>query len=327
MNNIENLIFSCQEKALNKDTLTSAEANDLFLINNNEYLLLLMYAANKVRRKYKGNKVDLCALVNAKSGMCSEDCKFCAQSSHYSSDCKTYPFMDVADIVEHAKEAKNLGVHRFCIVTSGAEVSDMEFEQILKAIRIISGDLKMEMDCSLGHLTDERMKAMKEAGAARYNHNLETSADHFPEICTTHTFNERLETVSHVKEHGMERCCGGIIGMGETYSDRIKLAFTLKEQNIECVPINLLNPRPGTPLENVLSISPFEILKTIAIFRLILPISTIKVAGGREHNLRNLQAMALLAGANGMIVNGYLTTTGRPIEEDIQMLKDLELEF
>lgn len=324
---MENFINNCGRKVLDGELLTKEEADKLLSINNKEYLLLLMHRAHTVRRKHKGDKIDLCALVNAKSGMCGEDCKFCAQSSHYNTECKVYPFMDTETIVKRAGEAKKIGAQRFCIVTSGGEVSDSEFSEILKAVKIIREDLNLEMDCSLGHLTPKRMKALKKAGVTRYNHNLETSPEYFKKICTTHTFLERADVVNCAKEHNMERCCGGIIGMGENSIDRLNLALKLREMDIECVPINILNPRPGTPLENTESIAPMEILKTVAVFRLILPKSTIKIAGGREHNLRSLQSMALMAGANGIIINGYLTTSGNTASLDFQMLKDLELDW
>ncbi len=323
---MQKFIQECHEKVLREEILSEENAKKLFSLDNKKYLLLLMHAASDVCRKYKGDKVDICALINAKSGLCSEDCKFCSQSSHYKTESKTYPFVGIDAIVSRAREMKNIGVHRFCIVTSGNEVTDDEFEQILKAAKIIHIELKMEMDCSLGHLTQKRLNALKDAGVTRYNHNLETSSDYFSKICSTHTFFDRLETVKNVKEHGLERCCGGIIGMGENFSDRLKLALTLRDLKIECVPINILNPRPGTPLEKTPAIPPLEILKTIAIFRLLLPKSTIKIAGGREYNLRSLQSTALLAGANGIIMSGYLTTQGQLPENDFQMLKDLEME-
>ncbi|MBI5206697.1 MAG: biotin synthase BioB [Candidatus Firestonebacteria bacterium] len=324
---MEKIILDCKSKVMNGEKLTSKDAFILFSLETKKYLLLLMHAANAVRRKYKGDFVDLCSLVNAKSGSCTEDCKFCAQSSHNNAQCTTYPFIGVDAIVKRAREVKKIGAHRFCIVTSGNEVSASEFEQILEAVRIIRNDLKMEMDCSLGYLETERILSLKNAGVTRYNHNIETSPDYFKKICTTHTFEKRLETIKSVTEFGMERCCGGIIGMGETQNDRIELALLLQNMEIECIPINILNPRHGTPLEKTESLPPLEILKIISIFRLLNPKSTIKIAGGREHNLRSLQAMSLLAGGNGFIISGYLTTSGQPIEADFNMLKDLELDF
>lgn len=322
---MKKFISECKNRVLAGEELSYDDAYTLLHLDIKENLLLLMDAANSVRREFKGDKIDMCALVNAKSGHCSEDCKFCAQSSHYNTSVNTYPLLDVDTIVEKAREAKQLGVSRFCIVTSGDEVTDGEFEQIVKAVRTINTELKLEMDCSLGALSAERILTLKAAGMSRYNHNIETSPEYYEKICSTHVFDKRVKTINRVKESGVETCCGGIIGMGESHADQLALLFKLKELKVNCVPINILNPRPGTPLENVKCISPMEVLKTISVFRLVLPKATIKVAGGREKNLRSLQSISFLAGANGMIVNGYLTTTGQSPEEDLQMLKDLDL--
>ncbi len=181
--------------------------------------------------------------------------------------------------------------------------------------------MDIPLDASLGFLNEERIRRLQDAGVTRYNHNLETSRDHFTNICTTHTFDQRVETVSSVLSHGLSACSGGIMGLGETPAQRIDLAFTLAELGVDCVPINILNPRPGTPLESEVPPEPMEILKTLALFRLILPNATIKIAGGREKNLGDFQSMALRAGANGMIIGGYLTTQGRAVEDDIRMVR------
>ena len=284
----------------------------------------LAAVANEVRKKFAGNKVEACALSNIKSGNCSEDCKFCAQSGHYRTDAPVYAQITAEEIVAQAKSAETLGATEFCLVSSGwGATKEKEFEVILEAVRRITKETKLFADCSLGFLTGEQMRRLKEAGLYRNNHNLEASRDYFGKVCTTHTHAERVNHVETVQHYGIHPCSGGILGMGETAKDRIDLAFELKDIGANCVPINILNPRRGTPLGNVQSLEPLEIIKYIAIYRLILPGSTIKIAGGREINLRDLQAMAMQAGANGLIIGNYLTTMGRNPAQDIQMLKDL----
>lgn len=326
MRQAEDVFNSILNKVLDKRDLKFEEAIVL-LDTNREDLPLLMHTADKIRRKYCGNRMDLCSLVNAKSGLCTEDCKFCAQSSHYDSSCKAYPLLSVQEMVEKAKEAKKWGATNFCIVISGKGPTDEEFNNIKKAIAIITEKIGIKVDCSLGSLRMGMVKALKELGIDRYNHNLETSEDYYKKICTTHPYKNRLSMISMVKDIGINPCCGGIIGMGEPPEERIKLAFALKKLNIKCVPVNILNPRKGTPLEKVKPIPPIEIIKTIAIFRLVLQDATIKIAGGRESGLRDMQVAAFMSGANGMIIGGYLTTKGRSVEEDLQMARDLGFEL
>jgi biotin synthase len=276
-----------------------------------------------VREEFNGNKIDLCSLLSVKSGKCPEDCAFCAQSAHYKTEAPVYPLMDIQRIVEEAKEAQARGTGRFCLITSGREVSDKEFETILDALGRIRRETTLDLDCSLGTLSKERAESLRKVGVTRYNHNVETAESHFLQICTTHSFRDRVKTVEVLKGQGFSVCCGGIIGLGESLQQRLELAFSLKQLGIDCIPFNILNPRPGTPLENSEPIPPMEVIKTISLFRLVLPKGTIKIAGGREANLRDLQSLALLAGANGLIVGNYLTTPGRNAEDDLTMVKDL----
>ena len=292
----------------------------------------LAAVGNEVREKFAGNEIETCALSNIKSGNCSEDCKFCAQSGHYKTDSPAYPQISVEEIVEQAKAAEKTGATEFCMVSSGwGATNDKEFGTVLEAVRRIKAETKMFVDASLGFLTGEQMAQLKEAGLYRNNHNLEASQGYFEKICTTHTHEQRVNHVEMARHYGIHPCSGGILGMGESPKDRIDLAFELKKLKAECVPINILNPRPGTPLYDAVGaglqpLSPMEIIKYIALYRLILPTSTIKIAGGREVNLRDLQAMALQAGANGLILGNYLTTMGRNPAQDIQMMKDLGFE-
>lgn len=290
-------------------------------------IMELATVANRVRVEFMGNHIDLCSLLSAKSGRCPEDCAFCAQSAHYKTEAPVYPLMDVTEMVKEASEAQKGKTERFCLISSGRQLNDKEFETVLRALRQIRNETDLALDCSLGTLTQERAEALKKAGVTRYNHNLETAESHFSKICTTHSFQDRVRTINLLKDQGFSICCGGIIGLGESPQQRLELAFSLRTLEIDCIPLNILNPRPGTPLENSDPIPPMEIIKTIALFRLILPKGTLKIAGGREMNLRDLQSLGLLAGANGLIVGNYLTTTGRSAEDDLTMLRDLGFEI
>lgn len=287
----------------------------------------LAAAANEVRFKFAGNTIESCALSNIKSGNCSEDCKFCSQSGHYKTDSPAYAQISVEEIVEQAKAAEAMGATEFCMVSSGwGATNEKEFSAVLEAVKRITAQTKLFVDCSLGFMTGEQLEQLKEAGLFRNNHNLEASKGFFDKIVSTHTHEQRVSHVEMVRHYGIHPCSGGILGMGESAKDRIDLAFELKGLAADCVPINILNPRRGTPLGDVRPLEPIEIIKYIAIFRLILPSATIKIAGGREINLRDLQATAMQAGANGLIIGNYLTTMGRNPAQDIQMLKDLGFE-
>ncbi|MGQ9645797.1 MAG: biotin synthase BioB [Thermodesulfobacteriota bacterium] len=290
-------------------------------------IMELASVANRIRVEFVGNHIDLCSLLNAKSGRCPEDCAFCAQSAHYKTNAPVYPLMEVSEMVKEAREAQKGKTQRFCLISSGRQLNDQEFETILKALSQIRSETELALDCSLGTLTQERAEALRSVGVTRYNHNLETAESHFSKICTTHSFQDRVRTIEILKDQGFSICCGGIIGLGESAQQRLELAFSLRELKIDCIPLNILNPRPGTPLEHSDPIPPMEIIKTIALFRLILPKGTLKIAGGREVNLRDLQSLALLAGANGLIVGNYLTTPGRNAEDDLTMLRDLGFEL
>ncbi len=296
------------------------------LESNTPSTLSLADRANKLREKIHGRKMHLCSLINAKSGLCYEDCKFCGQSRRYKIGTKIYPLLSEKEMLNRAREIEKIGTDNICIVTSGGGLNKEEFEQVLKTSRLILKNTSLKLDCSLGHISLEDARELKKAGVDTYNHNLETSFGYFPTICTTHTFDDRLATVKKIRKSGLKTCCGGIIGLGESKRQRVELAFALKELEVDTVPINILNPRPGTPLENMPSLEPLEIIRTIALFRLILPKAIIKIAGGREHNLRQLQSLVFLAGANGMIIGGYLTTPGRSAEDDLKMIKDLGFE-
>lgn len=280
--------------------------------------------ANEVRLHFRGDRIELCALTNARSGNCSEDCAFCAQSAHHSTQINQYPLISAEEILEQAKIAENRGADEFCIVTSGkGQENSKDFEIILEAIRLIRAHTSLRVGTSLGFMSPEQMRALKEAGVFRNNHNLETCREHFGNVVGTHTYDMRQDHVKEIIRTGINACCGGIIGLGETPEQRLNLAFEVSELDVECVPINILNPVSGSRLQNQSALEPMEILKTIALFRLINPQSTIKIAGGRQDKLRELQAAALLSGANGIILGNYLTQPGRDWKTDLQMISDI----
>lgn len=314
------LIDFVEEKVLAGGKIERSEAEAL-LNTPDEFLQRLLAAADRIRIRFKGSHFDSCSLINARSGKCGEDCAFCAQSAHHQGDCDVYGLKPAEEILAAAKAAKESGAARFCTVTSGGALSAAEFDNLIKALERVRSEVDIQLDASLGFLDDERSARLAAAGVTRYNHNIETSRDHYSKICTTHHFDQRVETVRTVMNKGFSACSGGIIGLGETPLQRLDMAFTLADLGVDCVPINILNPRPGTPLQDSTPPEPLEILKTVAIFRLILPKATIKVAGGREKNLGDFQALALRSGANGMIIGGYLTTAGRSVDDDLKMVR------
>lgn len=285
----------------------------------------LLAAANEIREHFKGKKINLCGIVNAKSGRCAENCKFCAQSSHYKTNVTTYPLLSAEEIVTQARAAKEHGAHMFGIVTSGTKISSVdEWKEIFKAIRGIR-DIGILPCASLGMLDYNKAIELKTAGLFRYHHNLETSKTFFPNICSTHSYEEDIETVKAAKSAGMSTCSGGIIGLGETIEHRIELALTLRALDVDSVPVNILNPIAGTPLEKSPTLTPVEILCSIAIFRFILPQKDIKLCGGKEKNLRQLLPLGIIAGCNSLMTGNYLTTTGRDTVLDMEMIDDLGL--
>ncbi len=298
-------------------TLSSASGLDAYS---------LFLAASRVKEHFVGNSVHLCSIINAKSGRCPENCAFCAQSAHHKTAAPVYPLVDEEKIVACAKAAEEEGSSCYGIITSGTSISKgEELERICRALRRIRSETGITPSCSLGIIDLETAQALKEAGAGTYHHNLETARSFFPQICSTHEYDQDVETVRVAKKAGMAVCCGGIFGLGETAEQRIEMAFTLKELDAESIPLNFLNPIEGTRLAGTSNITPMACLITIALYRLILPGKMITVCGGREHNLRDLQSWIFLAGASGTMIGNYLTTTGRPPEADWQMLKDLGL--
>jgi len=314
------LIESVEERIISGGTIARSEAEAL-LATPDEHIMRLAAAADRIRIRYKGRNFDACSLINARSGRCSEDCAFCAQSAHHNSACEVYGLRPTDEILAAAHRASSIGVSRFCTVTSGGSLSEHDFDGLISALERVRSEVDIELDASLGFLDQQRALRLRAAGVTRYNHNLETSRDHFPNICSTHTFHQRVSNVKTILNLGISACSGGIIGLGETPSQRLDMAFALADLGVDCVPINILNPIPGTRLQNAVPPEPLEIIKTVALFRMILPHATIKIAGGRERNLGDFQGMALRSGANGAIIGGYLTTAGREIEDDLKMIR------
>ena len=279
----------------------------------------LCEAADLIRRELRGNKVDLCTIINGKSGRCGEDCKFCAQSVRHCTHIKEHAFLPVDDIVSAARANQEEGVDRFSIVTAGRALTDAEFELALEAFHRMSDELHIELCASLGLLRPEQFVQLREAGVVRYHCNIETSRRFFPSICTTHSFEEKIATIHNAREAGLQVCSGGIIGMGETFMDRIDMALTLAELCVDSIPINVLIPIPGTPLEKLERLEAPEILRTMAIFRFANPEANIRFAAGRELVSENGRG-AFESGADSAITGNMLTTTGSTIASDREML-------
>ena len=287
----------------------------------------LIAQANEVRKKYVGNKLQLCGILNARSGLCREDCKFCAQSSRYRTAAPVYSLMGRHDIVAAAMQRKAIGAERFAIVTSGNRLTEAELDEIAQAVSEITENVGIAVCASLGALNEDQLMALKDAGLSRYHHNIETSRSFYPHIVTTHSFNDRISTIKAAKEAALEVCSGGIIGMGETWHDRLDMARILEELQVDSVPLNILIPIEGTPLENAERISIDDCIRTICIFRIILRDKTIKIAAGREAVLKDSQLKAFLAGANGMIIGGYLTVKGQSPEADTALIERIREEW
>jgi biotin synthase len=306
-------------------------AEALKLINTpDEETFEFLAAANQLRKLFKGNKIKLCAIVNAKSGRCSENCSFCAQSAHHKTEVKGYPLLSGQAMYKAAKSAEQkMSATCFSIVTSGKSIlSESEMETIAGTVNAINQNTALNRCVSLGILNQEQIRKLKKAGLKRLHHNLETAESFFDQMCTTHTYKERLAVIKTAKAEGLEVCSGGIFGLGESLEQRVELAFALSEIGVDSVPINILHPIAGTvAAKNYKPMSPLEVLRLVATYRFLLPKADIGVFGGRENALRDLQPLMFLAGANVTLIGDYLTTKGQAPTEDLQMIKDLGLEI
>jgi biotin synthase len=315
-------------RVLGGGAISREEALWLFNLEASADIFDLLSWANRIREHFKGNKIHLCSIVNAKAGACSENCSFCAQSAAYQTAAPRYGFVDSEPVLGAAEEAQRNGVTAVGLVAAwkGLKEGPM-LDEVCARIGELAQSGKTRADASLGIIKSQKVAdRLKEAGLECYGHNLESSRRFFPNHCSSHTYEDRVETIKYLKNAGIKICSGGIIGMGETREDRCELAFALRELGANVVPINILNPIKGTPFENHPPLPPMEILKTIACFRLILPRKEIMIAGGRTVNLRDMQSMVFMAGASALMVGNYLTTLNQPVERDLQMLKDLGLD-
>ncbi len=305
--------------------ITKAEALRLGDIEDHTEIAALVDRAWTVRVERFADSTDMCSLVNAKSGGCAEDCGFCAQSKYAEADTPMHAMMEPDQILEHARAAEAAGAHRFCMVTQGQGLSKRDFEKVLAGARLVAEHTNLKRCVSVGHLSADRAKALKRAGIQRVHHNVETSASYYPEVSTTVRYEGRLRTIDAVRDAGLETCVGGILNLGETREQRVEMAFELAAINPTSVPINLLNPRPGTKFGDRELMDPWEVVKWIAIFRLILPEALFRLCGGRVENLGELQATAVKAGLNGVMMGNFLTTLGNTPEEDRAMFEELGL--
>lgn len=278
--------------------------------------------ADRVREHYCGNKVNLCTIINGRSGKCSEDCKFCAQSGHHQTGIEEFDFLDVDTIVKDCKKNEAEGVHRYSIVTAGRDLKGKDMKQALTAYKKMNSECDIELCASHGLITEEDYIALKESGVKMYHENIETSKRNFENICTTHTYEDKIHGIQLAQKAGLKVCSGGIIGMGETWEDRIDMAISLSELGIQSIPINALMPIKGTPFQTLSKISEDDILRTVAIFRLINPEADIRLAAGRAM-MQNSGEKAFHSGANATITGNMLTTSGSNIKQDIDMLTNM----
>lgn len=326
---LANKIISDEGSITKKDALTIAKLEEDYSKGENfkiSSLLELFLAASKVRETFRGDKVELCAIVNAKSGGCTEDCSYCAQSSKHDSGVSVYPLIKKEIVIDKAVEARDKGVKRFCIVTSGRKVGKNELKEIALMIKEIAK--KGLLPCAtLGLLKRDELLYLKDNGLVRYHHNLETSERFFPEICSSHTYYDKLKTIEAAKSVGLSVCSGGIFGMGETWEDRIDMAFALKKLDIDSVPINFLIPIKGTKLSHMETIHPFEALKIISLYKLILPKKDIRICAGRVQVIKEFHSLIFMAGADSILTGNYLTTIGRTYEDDLILIDQLGLKI
>jgi biotin synthase len=326
---LKSIIEKIKTRILNGGEITFEESKQLITLDleDKSTLELLFDAANEIRKKFCGDDFDLCTIMNAKSGRCSENCKYCAQSAHFSTGAEVYPLVNSSQALEMAKGIEKDGAHRFSLVTSGRGIaSESELHALIAIYEELREKTSLNLCASHGIISYEEALALKEAGVSTYHHNLESSANFYPEICTSHTFQDRVDTIKNAQKAGLRVCSGGIFGLGESQLDRIEMAFSLKELEVDSIPLNILTPIPGTPLENNEALDPLEILKTIAIYRFINPKISIRYAGGRSL-LREYAKKGLSAGINSALTGNYLTTTGSTIESDKKMAREAGFEI
>ncbi|MDE5744294.1 MAG: biotin synthase BioB [Paramuribaculum sp.] len=311
-----NLLDSIKQRAMQGTPATIDEALQL---NDNYTLDELCDAANEVRAAREGNEIDTCSIVNARSGRCSEDCKWCAQSIHYSTGCEEYDIIPETRVMAAARANDEYGVKRFSLVTSGRKVTPAQIDRFCDIFRKIAGETSLYLCASMGLLSKNELQKLKDAGVKRYHCNLETSSSYFPELCTTHTHEDKLRTIRAAREVGLEVCSGGIIGMGETMRHRLELAQEARDAGATSIPVNVLSPIKGTPLENQALISEEEIARTVALMRFVAPDCTLRFAGGRARMSPKMTERILRGGMNGAMIGDLLTTIGNNVKEDYDL--------
>src|SRR3984957_7623170 len=305
--------------------ITATEALELGELTDHADIEALVERAWAARLDRFGDSTDMCSLVNAKSGGCAEDCGFCAQSRFADADTPMHAMMEPEQMLEHARAAEAAGAHRFCMVAQGQGLSKRDFDKVLAGARLVAEHTNLKRCASVGHMSVTRAKALKDAGIQRVHHNVETAESYYPEVSTTVRYQGRIRTIEAVREAGLETCVGGILNLGETREQRVEMAFELAAIDPTSVPINLLNPRPGTKFGDRELMDPWEVVKWIAIFRLILPEALFRLCGGRVENLGELQETAIRAGLNGVMMGNFLTTLGNTPDEDLEMFNRLGL--
>ncbi len=318
------MLKQIEEKLLSGESISRQEALTLCRLEGAE-VAHLSQLADSIKRNFWGNKIDLCSIMAVKVGLCTEDCKYCAQSAHHSCGVQASDLANEREVLERARLMQKNHAHKFSLVSSGNRLTEREFESVLHMYRRLKEETSLRLCASLGSITEDMAFALKQSGVEMYHHNVETARSYFPDICTTHTYDERVETICNVKRAGLKVCSGGIIAMGESVEQRIEMAFELKELDVDSVPVNILNPVPGTAFENVPPVSRDEILKTIAVFRLIMPDKQIRFAGGRERALGEDVKKGYTGGISGDMLGDYLTTPGMCIERHLQLLRELGL--
>lgn len=321
----ERLLTISKELLDGKDlSLTPEEA--LALVSDPaENLPAALLCSDQIRRRHKKSKVFLCSILNAKSGKCSQDCAFCAQSSFHKTAIDIYPLMSEEEMTGRAFDMEKAGATHYSIVTSGHSLDESEIHRICRAVEIIRKKTRLTVCGSLGMLSKASAEKLMASGMTRYHHNLETSRSHFDAICTTHSYDEDIETIHTARNQGFQVCSGGIFGLGETWAQRVELAFTVRDLPVDTIPVNFLNPVPGTRLAHLPRMSPMDALMCIALMRLVNPEKSITICGGREVTLKDFQSWVFNAGANGLMIGNYLTTSGRDMAMDLDMVRDAGL--
>ncbi len=326
---MDNAIFSnidqITQRILNGGSMTVDEGRWMVRLDD-DYLPWLMASADRIRKTYRGDEIEVCAIANVRSGNCSENCSFCSQSGHHKTDAPAYDFIPAEDLVAQAQQAREWGASDFGVVSKGWGVrSDKEGTKLEEYFAAMDEGSDIGRCASLGALTKESATKLKTIGMENYHHNLECAESFFDQVCTTHSYQENIDTINNARDAGLRVCAGGILGMGESLDQRIELAETLRNLEVESVPLNFLSPVLGTPMGKQTPMTPYEILRVIATYRFMLPKAEIRIAGGRQF-LGDMQSMIFMAGASGVMIGNYLTTKGRSVGDDLKMISDLKLQ-